>query len=70
MLRMQDLFFNWKNMAGLRELILQIVMYFHAGSHANPQRVKMCMQMRAGRKEHKNNEHGYSGTFALTLDTN
>ena len=31
-------------------------MYFHAGSRVKPWRVKMCMQMRASRKEHKNNE--------------
>ena len=57
-------------MAVPSELILQIVTYFHAGSHAKPWRVKMHMQMRAGRKEHKNNEHGHLGTFAFVLDTN
>ena len=28
-------------------------LYFHTSSHVKPWRVKMCMQMRAGRKGHK-----------------
>ena len=48
------------------ELILQMVMYFHASSHVKPQRVKTCMQMRAGRKEHKN-ERRHSGSFCVCI---
>ena len=43
-------------MAALSELILQIVMYLHASNHVKPQRMKTCMQMRAGRKGHKKNK--------------
>ena len=43
-------------MATPSKLILQTVTYLHAGSHVKPRRVKMHMQMRAGRKGHKNNE--------------
>ena len=64
MLRVLDLFL-WleKNMAALSELLLQMVMCFHASSHVKPWRVKMRMQMRTGRKEHKNNRHRHSGCF-------
>ena len=57
--------FFWleKNMAALNELISQMVMYLHAGSHIKPWRVKMHMQRRAGIKEHKNNECHHSGSF-------
>ena len=48
------IFLAGKNMAALSELLLKMVTYFHAGSHLKPWRVKMYMQMRAGRKEHKN----------------
>ena len=44
-------------MAALSGLILQMVTYFHAGSHIKPRRVKTHMQMRAGRKGHKKNEY-------------
>ena len=37
----------------MSELLLQMVMHLHAGSHVKPRRVKMRMQMRAGRKGHK-----------------
>ena len=57
-------------MAALSKLILQMVTYLHAGSHVKPRRVKMHMQMRAGRKEHKNNKHCHSGSFAFALDKN
>ena len=57
-------------MAALSELILQMVTYFHAGSHVKPWRVKKHMQMRAGRKEHKNNERCHSASFVFALDTN
>ena len=64
MLHMQDLFFwTGKNMATLSELILQMVTYFHVDSHVKPWKVKMHMQMRAGRKEHKNNECCHSASF-------
>ena len=60
-LSVQDLFL-WlekkKNIAALSELILQMVMHLHAGSHIKPWRVKMCMQIRAGRKGHKKNKCG------------
>ena len=58
-------------MAAPSELILQMVMYFHAGSHVKPQRVKMCMQKRAGRKELKKQQTSSLGAFlAFALDTN
>ena len=57
-------------MAALSELISQMVTYLHAGSHIKPQRVKMHMQMRAGRKEHKNNECCHLVSFAFALDKN
>ena len=56
-----------KHMVTLNELILQLVTYFHAGSHIKPWRVKMRMQMRAGRKEHKNNKHHHSASFVLDI---
>ena len=60
-----------KNMAALSELISQIVTYFHAGTHIKPRRVKMHIQMRADRKEHKNNRCRHSESFlGFTLDTN
>ena len=52
-LQARFIFLTGKNIAALSELILQMVMYFHADSHVRPQRVKMRMQMRADRKEHK-----------------
>ena len=69
-LRARFIFLTGKNMAALTELISQMVMYFHAGSHVRPRRVKMRMQMRAGRKEHKNNKRCHSVFFAFVLDTN
>ena len=63
-------FLTGKNMAALSELILQIVTYFHAGSHIKPWRVKMHLQMREGRKEHKNNEHRHLVFSAFALDMN
>ena len=48
-------FSTGKNMAAPSELLSQMAMYLHASSHVKPQRVKMRIQMRAGRKEHKNN---------------
>ena len=45
--RARYIFLTGKNMATLSKLILQIVTYFHAGSHVKPRRVKMHMQMRA-----------------------
>ena len=56
-------------MAALSELLWQMVMHFHAGSHVKPLRVKMRMQMRAGRKEHKNNGRRHSGCLLLLLWT-
>ena len=53
-----------KNMSALNKLILQMVAYFHAGSNVKPRRVKMCMQMRAGRKELKNQTSSH-GVFSL-----
>ena len=64
------IFWTGKNMVALSKLISQIVTYLHTGSHVKPRRVKMCMQMRAGRKEHKNNEHCCSVSFACALDKN
>ena len=52
------IFWIGKNMAAPSKLILQMVMYLHAGSHIKPWRVKMHMQMREGRKGHKKNKHG------------
>ena len=57
-------------MAALSELKLQMVMYFHAGSHVKSWKVKMCVQMRAGRKEHKNNKRRHLASFAFALDMN
>ena len=57
-------------MPALSELISQMVTYFHANSYIKPWRVKMHMQMKAGRKEHKNNEHCHSESSAFVLDTN
>ena len=47
-------------MAALSKLLLQMVTHLHADSHVKPRRVKMRMQMRAGRKEHKNNRCRHS----------
>ena len=52
-LRARYIFLTGKNMAALSELILQMVTYFHAGSHVKPWSVKTRMQMGAGRKKHK-----------------
>ena len=57
-------------MAALSELILQMVAYLHTGSHIKPWRVKMFIQMRVGRKEHKNNERHNLGSFSFVLDKN
>ena len=57
-------------MAALSELISQMVTYLPAGSHVKPWRVNVRMQMRAGRKEHKNNERQHLGSFAFALDKN
>ena len=56
-------------MAALSELLLQMVTDLHAGSHVKPRRVKMCMQIKAGRKGHKKNEHGSARAviFCFTL---
>ena len=62
--------FDWKNMATQSELISQMVTYLHIGSHVKPRKVKMRIQMRAGRKEHKNNERRHSASFAFELDKN
>ena len=48
------IFLTGKNIAAFSELISQMVTYLNAGSHIKTWRVKMRMQMRAGRKEHKN----------------
>ena len=53
-----------KSMAALSKLLLQMVTHLHTGSHVKPQRVKMFMQMRAGRKEHKNNGCHHSVFFS------
>ena len=52
-------------MAAPSELISQMVTYLHADSHVKPRRVKMRMQMRAGRKERR-----HSASFAFALDKN
>ena len=56
-------------MAALSELILQMVMCLHVGSHAKPQRVKMHIQTRAGRKGHKKNKRRFVSDdfFSLLL---
>ena len=41
------------------------VTYFHASSHVKPPRVKTCMQMKASRKEHKNNKHRHLASFVF-----
>ena len=56
-----------KSKAALSELLLLIVTHFHAGSHVKPRRVKMCRQMSAGRKEHKNNRRCHSAFFGYEL---
>ena len=61
------IFLTGKNMAALSELILHMVMIFHANSHVKPRRVTTHVQMRAGRKEHKNNECRHSELFFLCL---
>ena len=48
--RARFIFLTGKNMAASSELISQIVAHVHTGNHIKPQRVKMCIQMRAGRK--------------------
>ena len=53
------------NMAALSELLLQLVTHLHADSHVKPRRVKMCMQMWAGRKGHKKNEHASAKVVIL-----
>ena len=50
------IFSTRKNMAAHIELISQMVTYLHTGSHIKPGRVKIHMQMKAGRKGHKNNK--------------
>ena len=62
------IFSTGKNMAALSEFISQMVMYLHASSHVKPRKMKMCMQMKAGRKRHKKNEYNYSVFFAFALD--
>ena len=59
------IFSTGKNMAAPSELISHVVMYLLAGSQVKPRRVKMGMQMRAGRKGHKNNKCCLSGLFDL-----
>ena len=59
------IFLIGKNMAALSELILQMVMYFHAGGHVKPWRVKTHMQIKAVRNEHKNNECRHSGSLVF-----
>ena len=44
-----------------------MAVYLHASSHVKPRRVKMCMQMRAGGKEHKNNKRRHSGSFCFCV---
>ena len=39
--RARFIFLTGKNMAAPSKLILQMVMYLHAGSHVKPQRVKI-----------------------------
>ena len=63
------IFLTGKNMAALSEHISQMVMYLHTGSHIKPRRVKMHMQMKAGRKEHKTTIVTWS-FFAFALDKN
>ena len=45
-------------MAALSKLLLQLVTHFHTGICIKLWKVKMHMQMRAGRKGHKKNERG------------
>ena len=54
MLPVQDLFL-WLQKTWLpwASFLLQMVTHFHASSYIKLRRVKMCMQMRSGRKEHK-----------------
>ena len=56
------IFLTGKNMAALSELLLQMVMHLHSGSHIKPRRVKMRMQMRANVV--------IQCFFAFVLDTN
>ena len=56
-------FFDWKK-HGCPERT------YIANGHVKPRRVKTRMQMRAGRKKHKNNECGHSVFFAFALDMN
>ena len=58
MLHVQDIFFElyktwlpWASLYRKRS-------HLHAGSHVKPRGVKMCMQMGAGRKEHKKTNVG------------
>ena len=64
------IFLTGKNMTALSKLILQMVTYLHARGHIKPWRVKMCMQMRADREGHKNNEHHHLASFAFASDKN
>ena len=59
------IFLTGKKVAALSKLISQMVTYLHVGSQVKPRRVKMHMQMRAGRKEHKNNECRHSVYFCF-----
>ncbi len=66
-LRARFIFSIGKNIAALSELISQMVKYLHASSHVKPQRVKMHMQMRAGRKGHKKIQRGSVTTSFFAL---
>ena len=56
-------------MAAPSELIWQMVTYLHTDSHVKPRRVKMHMQMRAGRKKTlKELTLLLGGIFAFVLD--
>ena len=61
--RTRYIFLTGKNMAALSELILQMVTNFPTSSHVKLQRVKTRMQMRADRKEDKNNKCRHSKLF-------
>ena len=61
------IFSTGKNMASPSKLISQMVTYLHTGSHIKPRRVKMRMQIKAGRKEHKKNECHHSGHFCFCV---
>ena len=60
--RARFIFSTGKNMAAPQRVYIA---NGHASNHVKPWRVKMRMQIRVGRKEHKNNERCHWESFLL-----